>query len=108
MRDQGIGLAPEDLKRVFERFERAVPAANYGGLGLGLYIAKQIVEAMGGRISVESKAGQGSTFKVELPLSGPQAAVASSEGTAAASPPQRHAAPSRIAARAGGADLPRP
>jgi signal transduction histidine kinase len=84
MRDEGFGLAPEDLNRVFERFERVVPAANYGGLGLGLYIAKQIVEAMGGRISVESKAGQGSTFAVELPLSGPQGAASPGEGAASA------------------------
>jgi PAS domain S-box-containing protein len=65
--DQGIGLAPEHHARVFERFERAVPAKNFGGLGLGLYIARQIVEAHGGEISIESVPGEGATFRVELP-----------------------------------------
>jgi signal transduction histidine kinase len=53
--------------RIFERFERAVPARNYGGLGLGLYIARRIVEAHGGQIAVASESGQGATFTVLLP-----------------------------------------
>jgi PAS domain S-box-containing protein len=68
VRDHGIGIAPEDRGRIFDRFERAVSPRHYGGLGLGLYIARQIVEAHGGRISVESAPGDGSTFTVELPL----------------------------------------
>ena len=52
---------------MFERFERAVPIANFGGLGLGLYVARQIVEAHGGEIAVESVPGAGATFTVELP-----------------------------------------
>ena len=65
--DSGIGIAPEMQERIFERFERAVPASNYGGLGLGLFIARRIVEAHGGIISVDSKEGEGATFTVELP-----------------------------------------
>jgi PAS domain S-box-containing protein len=65
--DNGIGIAVEMQERIFERFERAVPASNYGGLGLGLYIARRIVEAHGGSISVVSQEGQGATFTVELP-----------------------------------------
>ncbi len=65
--DQGIGIAPEHQERVFGRFERAVPAEHFGGLGLGLYIAREIVEAHGGAIRLASAPGSGSTFTVELP-----------------------------------------
>jgi len=68
VRDEGIGIAPEYLPRIFGRFERAVSERHYGGLGLGLYITRTIVEAMGGHIGVESKPGEGSLFTVELPL----------------------------------------
>jgi signal transduction histidine kinase len=67
VQDQGIGLTREDAARIFRRFERAVSPRLYGGLGLGLYIARQIVEAHGGDISVTSTAGQGATFTVVLP-----------------------------------------
>lgn len=67
VRDQGIGIAPEHQRRIFERFERAASARHYGGFGLGLWITRQIVEASGGTISVESELGRGSTFTVELP-----------------------------------------
>jgi PAS domain S-box-containing protein len=70
IRDYGIGIAPENLERIFVRFERAVSSRNYGGLGLGLYIVRQIVEALGGVISVTSELGAGSTFVVALPLIG--------------------------------------
>lgn len=66
--DQGIGISKESLVRVFERFERAISANDVSGLGLGLYICRQIVEAHRGRIWGESELGQGSTFAVELPL----------------------------------------
>lgn len=67
VRDGGIGIAPGDKGRVFERFERAVSANHYGGLGLGLYITRQVVEAHGGQISVESRLGEGSAFTIVLP-----------------------------------------
>lgn len=66
VKDSGIGIAPEALTRIFRKFERAVPAKNYGGLGLGLYIAKQIIEAMDGCITVDSSPDVGSTFTVHL------------------------------------------
>jgi len=67
VKDRGIGIAPEACKRIFERFERAA-SHNFGGLGLGLYIVREIVEAHGGTIQVESELGLGSTFTVRLPL----------------------------------------
>ncbi|MBI2393110.1 MAG: HAMP domain-containing histidine kinase [Deltaproteobacteria bacterium] len=67
VRDRGMGLAPEDQARVFDRFERAVSSRHFGGLGLGLYISRQIMEAHGGRIGVDSRLGEGATFTVELP-----------------------------------------
>jgi PAS domain S-box-containing protein len=68
VRDKGIGIKPEDQARIFERFERAVPKAHYGGFGLGLWITRQIVEAHGGTIRVVSVAGAGSEFIVDLPM----------------------------------------
>ncbi|MCP3104022.1 ATP-binding protein [Myxococcus sp. K15C18031901] len=68
VKDQGIGIAPEDQARIFHRFERAVSARHYGGFGLGLWIVRQIVEALRGDIRVESQPGAGSTFIVRLPL----------------------------------------
>jgi signal transduction histidine kinase len=68
--DRGIGIPAEQQARIFGRFERAVPPRNYGGLGLGLWIARSLVEAHGGRIAVESSPGQGSTFTVKLPRAG--------------------------------------
>lgn len=67
IRDEGLGIANEDTARVFEKFARAVPPA-YGGFGLGLYISRQLVEAHNGRITVDSRPGQGTTFRVELPI----------------------------------------
>jgi len=67
VRDEGIGIDPAAQRQIFERFERAVSSRNYGGLGLGLYIVKRIVEAHGGTIRVESAPGAGAAFVVELP-----------------------------------------
>jgi PAS domain S-box-containing protein len=66
--DHGIGIAQEDVGRVFDRFERAVSARHYGGLGLGLYVARGIAEAHGGKITVASERGAGSSFILSLPL----------------------------------------
>ncbi|AKJ00757.1 signal transduction histidine kinase [Archangium gephyra] len=68
VRDHGIGIAPEALERIFERFERAVSSRRYGGLGLGLFLTRQIAESHGGTIHVESRPGEGSTFELLLPL----------------------------------------
>lgn len=67
--DHGPGIAPEALPHLFDRFYRAESGARQAtGLGLGLYITRRIVEAHGGRIAVESRLGEGSTFTVTLPL----------------------------------------
>jgi signal transduction histidine kinase len=68
VRDQGLGIAQDNLDRIFQRFERAITVSSISGLGLGLYISKQIVEAHHGVIRVQSKLGEGSEFIVELPL----------------------------------------
>jgi signal transduction histidine kinase len=68
--DTGVGIAPEDLPRVFDKFYRAEGHAKLaGGTGLGLTLVKHIVETVhGGQLSVTSEAGRGSTFRFELPL----------------------------------------
>jgi signal transduction histidine kinase len=66
--DEGPGLAPEQVARLFKPFGRADPSGRARGTGLGLYIAKAIVEAHGGRVWVESTPGQGSAFSLTLPL----------------------------------------
>ncbi len=65
--DHGIGVPHERRSRIFERFERGVSTRQYGGLGLGLYIVRTIVEALGGRVRIEDTPGGGSVFVVELP-----------------------------------------
>ncbi|HVR64382.1 MAG TPA: response regulator [Polyangia bacterium] len=71
VRDRGIGIAPEDHERIFGKFERAVATRNYGGWGVGLWLARRHVEAHGGTIRVESVLNEGATFIVELPLRPP-------------------------------------
>jgi two-component system sensor histidine kinase RpfC len=70
VRDTGIGISPDALSRIFERFTQADESVTrrYGGTGLGTTIAKQLVELMGGSIGVQSKLGEGSLFWFELPL----------------------------------------
>jgi PAS domain S-box-containing protein len=66
--DRGIGISAEDRERIFDRFERAVSERHYGGLGLGLWITREIIKVLGGEITVESTPGEGSTFTVRLPV----------------------------------------
>ena len=68
VRDNGPGIAQDQLARIFERFERAAPARHYGGMGLGLYVARQIAEAHGGTITVANVPDGGACFTVRLPL----------------------------------------
>jgi PAS domain S-box-containing protein len=68
VRDQGIGISPENLDRIFVRFERVTAPPTSQGLGMGLWITKQIVEAHGGSVVAESELGNGSTFTVRLPF----------------------------------------
>jgi len=76
--DHGIGIASQDVERIFHRYEQAISSRAFGGLGLGLYIARQIIEAHGGTIRVESQLGAGSTFTIDLP----KGAITSGEGAA--------------------------
>jgi len=68
--DRGIGIPADEIPRLFERFHRArnVSSRYYGGLGLCLYVAKAIVEAHQGAISVDSEEGKGATFTIRLPM----------------------------------------
>lgn len=68
--DRGIGIAPEDHARIFGRFERAVSERNFPGLGLGLWITRELVSMHGGSVELTSGLGQGATFTVLLPRMG--------------------------------------
>jgi PAS domain S-box-containing protein len=69
--DHGPGVAEADLLRIFQRFERASSIRHYGGLGLGLYVAREIVEAHGGSITASNRPGGGAKFAVRLPADRP-------------------------------------
>ena len=69
--DRGIGIPEDQLERIFERFGRAVSSRSYGGLGLGLYLARRVAEAHGGGVWAEQRPGGGARFTVELPLEVP-------------------------------------
>lgn len=78
--DRGIGISSDAQSRIFERFERferATSARHYGGFGAGLYVARQVAQALGGSIEIESALGAGATFRVSLPLDGPLPQTAS-------------------------------
>lgn len=74
VKDRGIGISPEQQKRIFAPYERAVTSRRFEGLGLGLFISRQIVAAHGGTITLDSAPGKGSTFTVELPTRVPSRA----------------------------------
>jgi protein-histidine pros-kinase len=85
--DNGRGIAPEDLPRVFEKFHRTRSAkAEREGFGLGLYICRRIAEQHGGRVSVESVVGRGSTFKLTLPFDATDTREAAPRGPRARTP----------------------
>jgi len=67
VRDRGVGVASADVPRLFEAFERGASARHIGGLGLGLYIAREVARAHGGDIAVESAPGAGALFVLHLP-----------------------------------------
>ncbi|MGI5861266.1 MAG: ATP-binding protein [Myxococcales bacterium] len=90
VRDGGLGILPEDQERIFRRFERAVSARHFGGLGLGLWATRQSVEALGGTIEVKSEPGVSSTFVVTLPCGGPAASLAPGGPPPWCSPPAAH------------------
>jgi two-component system sensor histidine kinase SenX3 len=86
--DQGIGIPQRDLERIFERFYRVDPARSRatGGTGLGLAIVKHVTAAHGGKVTVASKVGEGSTFTLRLPIANrPRAAAGSAPPPAASS-----------------------
>ncbi|OBV38744.1 hypothetical protein ASR47_100760 [Janthinobacterium psychrotolerans] len=70
VRDHGIGIGAKDQERIFDAFERVVHQDRTGGLGLGLFITKQLVDAHGGAITLQSQPGHGALFSVTLPLAG--------------------------------------
>jgi signal transduction histidine kinase len=85
--DRGIGIASDRIAAIFHPFERAVSKEHYGGFGLGLYVAKAVVDAHGGSIAVSSMPGEGATFVVTLPLAG----CGGNSGASGPRPPNGHA-----------------
>jgi signal transduction histidine kinase len=82
VRDEGLGIPPGERQRIFEKFYRLDPnlTRGVGGTGLGLYICRELVDRMGGRLSVTANGDRGSSFVVELP-------TALTRGEAAGRPP---------------------
>jgi len=68
VRDEGIGIPEDERARIFDRFFRTTVAKPYGGVGLGLYISKEIAERLGGELTLESSGPSGSVFRLSLPL----------------------------------------
>lgn len=97
VRDTGIGIAPEAQSRIFREFEQADErvARTYGGTGLGLSISERIVKRMGGRITLTSEPGKGSTFEVAVPLPRPKQAPDRRHSPAPTSPANRYSSSPR-------------
>jgi signal transduction histidine kinase len=95
VRDNGVGIALRDHERIFGRFERAVSSRNYGGIGVGLWTVKQIVDALAGTVTVDSEPGLGATFIVALP----RARTAADTARLGASLHERRRASGELAAR---------
>jgi signal transduction histidine kinase/CheY-like chemotaxis protein len=93
--DTGVGIAPDDQQRIFDEFEQAGDPRGRDGSGLGLALARRFVEVHGGRLTVASEIGRGSTFVVTLPIAGPPGAEA----------PAQPEAPPRAAPASHAADL---
>ena len=70
MQDEGVGMTPEQLDRVFERFYRANPAGEVPGTGLGMTLVKEIIEAMHGSVEITSEFERGTTVTLWLPVAG--------------------------------------
>jgi signal transduction histidine kinase len=68
--DTGPGMAPEEIPTLFQKYRRSAQSGGYEGVGLGLFIAKTLIEAHGGQIKVESTIGKGTRFLVSLPAVG--------------------------------------
>jgi signal transduction histidine kinase len=71
VRDNGRGIPPEEQEQIFDQFYRGTTAAGKGGLGVGLYITKRIVDRLGGTLICESQNGRGTEFTLVLPLTRP-------------------------------------
>lgn len=94
--DTGVGIAPEDLPRIFDRFYRGESTRNAGSTGLGLSIVKQLVEAQGGQVSAASLPGEGTTIRFTLPMATTEAPVSAPPSYTSPGVPAKIAASSRI------------
>jgi signal transduction histidine kinase len=88
VRDDGVGIAPDDQARIFLEFEQAGKSTVQEGTGLGLALSRRFVELHGGRLTVDSAQGAGSTFTFTLPKLAPSPAAAQADGASQSEAPQ--------------------